>query len=219
MKEYRSSKLILIFFFLFIVTSPLLFMGKGSIMLVVNNNNSQFLDISFLWISKLGNTFTAFIIFIGLLFTSNLRWSYQFFVSFLIQLITVLILKHWLFDHTYRPYFFYDKNAQNLLHVVQGVKLYSFDSFPSGHTTTAFFIAIFFILKLKNNYISIPLILAATLVGISRMYLAQHFFIDVYFGALFGSIAAIVGHLITIKKHKTWYPYKIGLYKGRLKRI
>lgn len=65
-------------------------------------------------------------------------------------------------------------------------------SFPSGHATDAFFIAVFFSLfypKLR------PLLMSfAVLTAYSRVYCGVHFPLDVIGGALWGSILAVFGY-------------------------
>lgn len=64
------------------------------------------------------------------------------------------------------------------------------DSFPSGHTAHAFFLA-----KVLSRYIkysSGPLYFLAFLVGISRLYLAVHYPRDIIGGAIVGYLIAWV---------------------------
>jgi undecaprenyl-diphosphatase len=65
-------------------------------------------------------------------------------------------------------------------------------SFPSGHTQTAFGAAVF----LSCMYpVAAPfLLVAAALVGISRMALGVHFPLDVLVGALTGAVFALAGY-------------------------
>ena len=63
-------------------------------------------------------------------------------------------------------------------------------SFPSGHTTAAFGAAIVFLyINKKIGYI---MLIFAIFMGFSRMYLLVHYFTDVLFGALIGSIISII---------------------------
>jgi membrane-associated phospholipid phosphatase len=61
-----------------------------------------------------------------------------------------------------------------------------YSSFPSGHTATTFALATIFSTYLKKKYICICSIFLSFLVGYSRVYLAHHFLIDVFAGALIG---------------------------------
>jgi membrane-associated phospholipid phosphatase len=59
-------------------------------------------------------------------------------------------------------------------------------SFPSGHTATAF--SMFFLLALIYNKKGVGLVccLLAIIAGFSRMYLLQHFLLDVLAGSILG---------------------------------
>ena len=61
-------------------------------------------------------------------------------------------------------------------------------SFPSGHTASAF--AAVGVLVFRHQKAGIPLLLFATLMGLSRMYLFVHFPTDVLAGAAFGMLMA-----------------------------
>ncbi len=87
-----------------------------------------------------------------------------------------------------RPVLFleYSGARQDLLGHIPGVEFLSgATSFPSGHTISAF--ALYGLLAyLLSNKWQIPLLSIAVLVGISRMYLGQHFLEDVLAGAIIG---------------------------------
>lgn len=85
------------------------------------------------------------------------------------------------------------------INLVQGVELQTgFTSFPSGHSISAFAIAGVMILLFKPSpWITALLLLAATLAGVSRVYLVQHFWGDVYAGAAIGSMMAFgIAHAV-----------------------
>lgn len=60
--------------------------------------------------------------------------------------------------------------------------------FPSGHTATAFALAVVIGMLARRKRIGIPAFGLAALVGLSTMYVGAHMPLDVAAGALVGSI-------------------------------
>jgi membrane-associated phospholipid phosphatase len=94
-----------------------------------------------------------------------------------------------------RPKLYFE--AGTYLNFIDGVTLSGSSSFPSGHTATAFAIATVLVLMTKNKNGQMLILMAATLVGYSRIYLAQHFLLDVIVGALLGSISGVLAFYLT----------------------
>jgi membrane-associated phospholipid phosphatase len=70
-------------------------------------------------------------------------------------------------------------------------------SFPSGHTSQAFFMATLLATYFHANpWIVFPLYAMALLVGITRMYVGAHYPRDVLAGAILGSAWGLLGALI-----------------------
>lgn len=66
-----------------------------------------------------------------------------------------------------------------------------FYSFPSGHTTSSF--AMVGVALLRCKLITfLPILMLATLIGFSRMYLRVHYLTDVVFGALLGFTCGVL---------------------------
>ena len=57
-------------------------------------------------------------------------------------------------------------------------------SFPSGHTMTAFAVAALMSYFVKNKYAHIGFFAYAVLIAFSRVYLLEHFYRDVFWGAV-----------------------------------
>jgi len=68
-----------------------------------------------------------------------------------------------------------------------------FNSFPSGHTATAFAIAA--VISRRNQRLRVPLYLCAILIALSRIGLGSHFPSDIVGGAVLG---IVVGRLLTM---------------------
>jgi len=87
----------------------------------------------------------------------------------------------------------------SLFHSVTGVELHSLNSFPSGHTTTAFTIFLLATILIQKKWILPVGLLYATLAGYSRIYLAQHFPIDVAGGIIAAILTIWISALIQNK--------------------
>lgn len=64
-------------------------------------------------------------------------------------------------------------------------------SFPSGHTTSAFAVAVIVFLCLPRKF-GIPALILAALIAFSRLYIGVHYPTDVLAGFLIGTITAVV---------------------------
>jgi undecaprenyl-diphosphatase len=80
------------------------------------------------------------------------------------------------------------------------------NSFPSGHTQAAFTIAMLCILYF-NRYV-ILILIVATLMGISRIFMSMHFPSDIFFGAYLGSIFPVLIYKFFLKEQFEGYKDK-----------
>ncbi len=86
----------------------------------------------------------------------------------------------------------------SFIHTVHDVKLLTVSSFPSGHTTTAFtFYLLFCLIIPKKWWLGVGLVYAS-LVGYSRIYLAQHFPLDVGAGIITAILSVYLSTLVQI---------------------
>jgi len=122
-----------------------------------------------------------------LLFLLNFGKGVFVFSAWLTASLITIILKGIIANH--RPaYYFKDL----IVSCAGEIDLWYNLSTPSGHTTAAFaFFASLAILS-KKTYLQIIFFIIALLAGLSRMVLFMHFFYDVYFGAIIGSVSAII---------------------------
>lgn len=98
-----------------------------------------------------------------------------------------------------RPWrYFQDMQMSDQLQLIEGVRVYGgYTSFPSGHTMAAFALYTFVALILpQKRAVAVLLFITALLVGVSRIYLVQHFFKDVYAGAIVGVLLAVLAHYL-----------------------
>ena len=168
-----------------VLTSPILFFPKENFTLWINQLNTPFLDSFFYYITYLGDGLIFIPVFLLLLFRSYvLSALFAFFVAFE-ALIVQVVLKKGLLAHLDRPSA-YIENFDSL-HQIAGVDLHALHTFPSGHTQSVFLVAFFLALAFrKGPWLNLLLIGLAVLTGLSRVYILQHFFVDVWFGAFIG---------------------------------
>jgi membrane-associated phospholipid phosphatase len=160
---------------------------KEVIYFAVNSKNYSFGDEIAPYITDIGNGWTI-IILSALLVLYNYRTAFLMITSYAITSILAQVVKY-IFDAP-RPILLY-KDKINLVHLVKGVDMLQYHSFPSGHTVTAFSAAVVIVYLTKNKKWSILLLIIAAAVGYSRMYLSEHFFEDVTVGSVIGVVITV----------------------------
>ncbi len=172
---------------LFTAALMLLIDGKAASFVALNAYHPFLLNVFFINYTFMGDGIFALCL-VGLLFYfKKKQQALAMLYAFLISGIAVQIVKNLISSP--RPKLFFE--AGQYLHFIDGVSLANNSSFPSGHTATAFGIATVLVLVLKNKTWQPHILIAAVLAGYSRIYLAQHFLLDVMIGAVIGSISGI----------------------------
>jgi membrane-associated phospholipid phosphatase len=160
---------------------------KGDLHLLTNTYNTPFLDLCMPYLTHIGDGMFAAICIAALLFV-KLRHALQLGLSVILSALITQFAKNYFGLH--RPIEFFGDSA-SLLHIVEGVELHRFNSFPSGHATTAF--ALFFTLSLLfgKQYRAFLFFIMAFIAAFSRVYLSQHFLQDVLMGACIGTLSSL----------------------------
>ncbi len=163
--------------------------GKTATFLSLNTYHSFWLNVFFINYTFIGDgIFALCLIAVLFFYFKKKNFSLSLLYAFLLSGLVVQLIKNLV--HSPRPKLFFE--AGQYLFFVDDVTRTGNASFPSGHTATAFAIATVVILLIKNKKWQLPILLAAILVGYSRIYLAQHFLIDVIIGACIGCLSGIV---------------------------
>ena len=194
MKILVQNRLALsIYLFIISILGLLVFLtGNENLFLYVNQNLSPALGQPARFFSFLGESW----VMLGLLILSfKMPFRQTLLVGFtwLSGAIHSWIFKLWLCKGWPRPYEFYSKKGI-VLNLVEGVKLHHWNTFPSGHTLTAF--SIVFLIqalypKLPFRFVILSILLAS-LCGLSRIILVQHWPMDVLGGMVLGCSAALI---------------------------
>ena len=158
---------------------------KPQLHILSNQANAPFFDIFFKYATSLGNGAVIAILFIILLFV-RYRYAFAFLTGSLATALVVNLFKKVVFHNMYRPSKYFELYETYKLHLVEGVKMHSLQSFPSGHTATAFNLFIMLAFIVKSNTLKLLFIIMAALVAYSRVYLSQHFLMDITAGSVVG---------------------------------
>ncbi len=183
------------------VSLIIIFNDKAALHLRLASFYTETGDVFFKYYTEVGGNIPFYVI--GVL----LFYRYRIALTLLItQLSTGLIAQSvkriW---NEPRPFKYFADNYPNVhLHKIEGIKLYVHNSFPSGHTTSAF--AFFLVLAYftKNKALQFLYFILAVLVGFSRVYLSQHFVVDLLAGSFIGVSVTILFQLYIEKKSIKW---------------
>ncbi len=178
------KKEVFLLYLLFCFTSLgfILIYDKQNFHLLLNQFHTPFWDTFFKYATFLGDGLMFGILFL-LLFLIQRKWPWILVISGILTLIITHFLKKIIFKGVPRPVG--DLGTENL-HLVEGVQMALWNSFPSGHTITAFCIGTILCLHFKkctSQYLWFSLALIAAL---SRVYLSQHYWIDIFVGSFIG---------------------------------
>jgi membrane-associated phospholipid phosphatase len=196
---YRQ-RYFLIPFLILIITgfSLMLIFTKSELFLLINDRHTTFFDHFFKLNTWLGDGWMTLIIVFGMLFFKY-RFAVLTALAYAYSSLAVQILKR-LFNAP-RPVKFFEDVAP--IRTIEGYTMHEWNSFPSGHTASAFTLAVVLSYLLPYKYSHWILIPLAALTAFSRVYLAQHFMEDIIAGALLAVIMTF--QLIWWLENTKWY--------------
>jgi membrane-associated phospholipid phosphatase len=171
-----------------IVISLLAFCSKADSFIMLNGYHTPALDAFFTVYTNVGDGLFSIGIAVILLFYRRFLLAIEIVIAFLVSGALVQILKY--FFPMPRPRVFLAN--MNYTHFIDKVTLTGHASFPSGHSASAFALATLLSLFDGNKTRALWYLLAAALVGYSRIYLGQHFLEDVFAGILVGVSSALL---------------------------
>lgn len=198
----RSSKTYLVFFLFlwFILLILSLLFPKFGIHQWLNGYHNFLLDTFFSWITFLGDGIFAVLISV-VFFVYDKKKGLLILSTFLLSSLLAQLLKNFVFDDFMRP-FYYIQAGSIQVPIIEGLKMHSSNSFPSGHTTTIFALTTMICLFYESKKIGVYLLLIAVLVGYSRIYLSQHFLEDTLAGSILGFMTSLLIFISFKKKYQ-----------------
>lgn len=188
LKQKIQGPAFLMFILYFITTLIIaIFWDKGTFLLWLNDRHNAYGDVFFKYATYLGDGLIY--LFVALVFLAYRYYNIILLaLTAILQTIIVVIGKRIIFNYP-RPKAFIE-NSDDIFNMVDGVKVYTAHSFPSGHTASAFAVATLLICLTKNKLLQVFFMLGAILVAISRIYLLQHFLMDTVAGSFIGLTSA-----------------------------
>lgn len=200
-----------------VLAIALLLFPKAELHLFLCQPHTAVLDAIIPPITNLVDWLPYLIVFLLLFFRAG--WASFLASNLLLSTIIVQPIKH--LAHAPRPLTWFAEHMPEIsLPLVEGVRMNHWLSFPSGHTTT--FFVLFFSLSIitcaentKGKYLLSALcFLCATVGAYTRIYLSQHFALDIFAGILIAVFSTLVLYFFLFKKTKntpfwTWNLQKL----------
>jgi membrane-associated phospholipid phosphatase len=154
----------------------------------INHMHCNFTDVVMSGITYLGDGITFAVVLVYLLIARKFKPFFIGITSVLLVTLVVQAVKH--IANAPRPMLYFQEAP--FVHTVKWVSVHYYYSWPSGHAACAF--ALFSHLSLINDNKRRGLLFIglALLAAYSRIYLAQHFFADIYIGSIIGAVASFV---------------------------
>ena len=155
----------------------------------VNAHYYSSTDVLMYYVTTLGEGIISGVVLLLLLYMRSFRNWWYFSAAMLSNVLPPFIIQ--VIKHSVkapRPLNYF-KGAQ-WIHILPEWPRLMNNSFPSGHTCAAFcfFTLIAIFLRPGYKWLGMVFFFLAMLVAYSRLYLAAHFFIDVYVGSIIGTI-------------------------------
>ena len=164
----------------------------------VNENIAcESLDPFFIWYSLLFEGWCIGFVILFFAFVSK-REMLVFITAGILCLLITMLCKDILFGNVPRPTKLFPLSAYK--HILSDISVYKEQySFPSGHSMFSFTIMALLAMFSKKKWIGIVCFIIALGAAFSRIYLLQHFFIDIYVGSILGFLIALGSQLLFTK--------------------
>lgn len=195
----------------------LLYIPKGDLHLLLCDRHAHARDIFYRYYTHVAEWF-PYVVCVGLLLFGRVGNGLLASSCMVFSALTTQLFKHII--NAPRPITWFAANMPEIqLPLVEGVRMNEWYSFPSGHTTSFFALAfvICILLTRQLGLYRIPRIIVqlllfalAILGGYSRIYLSQHFAMDVFGGVVVGlSISILCFAIFYRSMSQKWYNYRL----------
>lgn len=170
--------------------------GRDTMFLWLNTNLGQFADTFFSYFTYLaeGWIWIPYLLVLTLLLKKDAAFI---LINFLSSTLLTQVPKNVIWPNVNRPI------ASDIpvfkIHTVPGVEVHTYNSFPSGHTATAFTLFLITVFLFPNKKVLIIGGAYALICGYSRIYLGQHFPLDIA-GGIIAALLSVTLSIVIRKK-------------------
>ena len=171
----------------------ILILGKNGSFQFINSNHDPIADQFFKYFTHYGDGVMWVPLGIYCFFYRR-KYFIAVVAGIVISTLIAQVLKRVVYPDELRPISYLSEIFP--VHIIDGVTMRKAHSFPSGHTTTAFAMALIIAYIINRRFWSVILPLLALLAGYSRVYLAQHFPTDIFAGMCIGIVSSILSLLL-----------------------
>jgi len=182
------------------------------ISLSINQFHRPALDVLCFLGTHLGDGIFSVVVALIFLFV-NRKAGVLISISYLSSALVAQVLKRLIFADIHRPLWHLEKLTNVIYYVPGGAERVFHNSFPSGHTTSAFALFSMLALLSKQPALKVLCFFFAAFVAFTRIYLLQHFLIDTMAGALLGTLVSYLVYAQLFEKGKLnriiLYPNKV----------
>jgi len=182
--------------------------------IILNSFHTQFLNSFFNYITFLGDgLFTIVVsVVIVIFFKKHSKLALLLVVAYLSSGIFAQLFKSMF--HAPRPSLYFQLHHYKYYLDTFKNSRAGFNSFPSGHSSSAFAMVTIIALYYRRKYVSYGALFLGILAGYSRVYLAHHFLVDVLAGAFLGLLFGSLTYIWLDKKWDTIVNYYLIKFKS-----
>lgn len=172
------------------------YLGRIPVFLLLNTDGGAFMDQFFKWATwgAEGWVWIPYLSVVVVLYKKDFK---LIILNFLLSTLITQVPKNFIWDKVSRPI------ASGIplddIHTVPGVVMHSWNSFPSGHTATAFTLFLLTVYLFPTKWVFVIGVIYAMICAYSRVYLGQHFPMDLGGGMLVAVLSMQLSILIRQK--------------------
>jgi membrane-associated phospholipid phosphatase len=172
------------------------YFGRIPVFLFLNTDGGFFMDQFFKW-ATWGAEGWVWIPFLAIMFGWFKKDAKLIVLNFLLSTLLTQIPKRFIWDTISRP--IASGIPLDEIHTVPGVVMHAYNSFPSGHTATAFTLFLLTIYLFPKKWVFAIGAIFAIICAYSRVYLGQHFPMDLGGGIIVAVISVQLSIMIVQK--------------------